>query len=108
GQAALTASTTGSLNTAVRPVALFENTTGNHNTAVGSNALISNTTGNNNLALGTDAGKNLSAGDYNVYISNAGLNGETGAIRIGTTGTPTSLLAAGVRGVTTGTDDATP
>jgi predicted ribosome quality control (RQC) complex YloA/Tae2 family protein len=49
--------------------------------------------------LGYSAGANLTAGDNNIDIGNAGLAGEAGVIRIGTIGTQTATFIAGIRGV---------
>ena len=100
GFKALLFSTTGGFNTADGSQALFNNTTGRGNTADGSNALLNNTTGNNNIALGISAGRNLTMGNDNIDIGNVGLGGESGFIRIGTTGTQTATFIAGISGAT--------
>jgi hypothetical protein len=98
GFKALLFSTTGGFNTANGSNALFNNTTGMGNTADGNNALLNNTTGNNNIALGISAGRNLTMGNDNIDIGNAGRGGESGMIRIGTTGTQTLTFIAGISG----------
>jgi Chaperone of endosialidase len=109
GYQALVTNTTGGANTAHGFEALFSNTTGDNNTAIGVGALISNTTGNNNIALGVGAGQNLTTGNGNIDIGNSGLVGEDLTIRIGGgNGTQTRTFIAGIRGVTTGNNDAIP
>jgi len=76
--------------------------TGEGNTAVGSAALFYNK-GNNNIALGYQAGQNLTKGDNNIDIGNAGIAGETGIIRIGTSGTHGVTVIAGVSNSTLAT-----
>src|SRR5205823_9097063 len=44
------------------------------------------------------AGRNLTAGNNNIDIGNAGVAGESGAIRIGKSGTQTKTFVAGVNG----------
>jgi hypothetical protein len=79
-------------NTAVGAGALQHELYGYRNTAIGENALSDNFGGSDNIAVGYSAG---SAND-------------NGTIRIGTPGTQTSFFAAGVRGVTTGNNNAVP
>ena len=115
GQLALYLNTTGDNNTANGTEALESNSSGSRNTATGGqtllfstgddntangfHALFNNTTGSNNIALGNNAGTNLTTGDSNIDIGNAGVAGEAGIIRIGTTGTQTATFIAGIRGV---------
>jgi hypothetical protein len=89
-------SSTASNNTAQGFYALNKNTTGPSNTAVGVNALLNNTTGANNIAVGVGAGQTLTIGNNNIEIGNAGLAGETNAIRIGKQGTQTQTYIAGI------------
>jgi hypothetical protein len=103
GQYALTYNTTGELNTANGYVTLFSNTTGSGNTAIGVGALTSNTTGHNNVALGPGAGGRLTTGSDNIDIGNYGVPGESGTIRIGTTGHHNHAVIAGIYGTTIGT-----
>ncbi|HWD18528.1 MAG TPA: tail fiber domain-containing protein [Verrucomicrobiae bacterium] len=122
GYAALTANTSGSANTAVGNgaasqvtvginntaignSALQANVVGNNNTAVGSGAL-SGATGANNIALGKSAGSNLGNGSANIYIGNAGGSSESGATRIGTSGSQVTAFMAGIAGVTIGSGTA--
>src|SRR5204862_7797623 len=44
-------------------------------------------------------GSNLTTGSNNIDIGNAGVAGESGNIRIGTSGTQTATFVAGIRGV---------
>ena len=124
GAAALPVNTTGSFNTAAGALALQFNTTGGSNTgtgygaldlntsgqgntAVGYNALAPNVSGSNNIAIGNNAGINAgAANNANIYIGNPGAATDGATIRLGNPGTQTSLFAAGVRGVTTGSNDA--
>jgi hypothetical protein len=91
--------TTGGNNTANGFGALLNNTTGASNTADGINALRNNTTGSSNIALGASAGTNLTTGSNNIAIGNAGVAGESGRIRIGTSGSQTQTFIAGISGV---------
>jgi hypothetical protein len=98
-------------NVAVGYQALDQNqptstTTGINNTALGTNALIANTTGANNIAIGYNAGNLLTSGSNNITIGHSGLTGESNTIRIGTTGTQTRAFVSGIRGITTGSNDA--
>src|SRR5213079_1385567 len=79
--------------------ALYNNK-GNNNTATGHQALQGNTSGANNVAIGYQAGINLTTGSNNIDISNAGVAGESGRIRIGTPGKQTDTLIAGIFGKT--------
>jgi hypothetical protein len=112
GVGALLSNTTGSFNTAVGTLALFRNTTasfnvavgdhalanstGDENTAIGRAALFHNTSGSQNIALGVSAGLNLTTGDSNIDIGNAGEADESDTIRIGATQDRTFI--AGIRG----------
>jgi hypothetical protein len=99
---------------------------GNSNSAIGVNAfmsvsnracgylaLLANSTGNNNIAIGFNAAFDVSdSNSNNIQIGNVGSLNDNGAIRTGTQGTnptnQTSCFAAGIRGVTTGNNDAIP
>jgi hypothetical protein len=96
GTFALFSNTTGADNTAIGDVALDANTTGHSNTAIGVAALASNTTGSGNIALGFDAGLNLTTGSNNIDIGNSGAAAESNTIRIGTQGTQTFTIIAGI------------
>src|SRR5437868_592062 len=89
----------GNNNTAMGNGALFFNTNGNSNTCLGFNAL-NNATGSSNIALGSEAGINLTSGSNNIDIGNKGKAGESDYIRIGTKGTQTHTLIAGISGAT--------
>jgi hypothetical protein len=106
GQNALGGNTNGPDNTASGREALASNTTGFENTANGGRALANNTTGFSNIALGYAAGFNLTTGSYNISIGNGGVPGEASTIRIGSLQTNTFI--AGIRGVTTNSNDAIP
>jgi hypothetical protein len=95
GYLALERNTTGSGNTVNGVATLRHNSTGNNNTANGVNALSNNESGSNNIALGADAGLHLSGSD-NIDIGNAGANGDSGTIRVGTNGTQTKTFIAGI------------
>ncbi len=97
---------TGVLNTATGSYALNENTTGRFNTAVGADALEANTTGENNIGIGANAGGNSTTGNNNIDIGNQGVAGEGDTIRIGDDSIQTAAFIAGIRGKTTGNNDA--
>jgi len=107
GVVALWWNTTGVSNAAVGNAAARFTSTGSYNTALGVESLFSNNVGSSNIAIGFQSGYYL-AGDNNVDIANMGQAGDSGVVRIGTSGTQTSFFAAGVRGVTTGSNDAVP
>jgi hypothetical protein len=98
GYLALASNTTGVVNTASGVGALGGNINGLGNTASGFLALANNTTGSRNIALGLEAGKNLTTGSNNITIGNAGVEGESDTIRIGTQGTQTAAFMAGIVG----------
>src|SRR5207249_4051057 len=52
------------------------------------------------IALGANAGQNLTTGDNNIDIGNAGVAGESNTIRIGTVRTHANTFIAGISGVT--------
>ena len=56
------------------------------------------TTGTDNIALGFNAGRNLTTGNNNIDIGNAGRAGEANTIRIGTNGTQSATFIAGING----------
>jgi hypothetical protein len=64
------------------------------------------TTGNNNIGLGANAGVNLTTGSNNIDIGNGGVAGEANTIRIG--GNQTKAFIGGIRGRTTGNNNAVP
>jgi len=95
GTDALLHNTTGNSNVATGFSSLVSNT-GSGNTATGDSALNSNTTGNNNIAVGFTASYNLTTGNNNIEIGNVGVATDTNTIRIGTKGTQTRALIAGI------------
>ena len=99
GLGALQTNASGSSNVAVGMQAL-KVSTADSNTAIGYNALFANTSGGNNTALGNSAGSYLTTGSNNIAIGHLGTAGESGAIRIGTSGTQTTAYIAGISGVT--------
>jgi hypothetical protein len=107
GGSTLFFNTTGSNNTATGYSALYANTAGFGNTAIGQKALFQ-TAGNNNIGIGNSAGQNVTTGSNNIEIGHQGTSGDNNTIRIGTPGTQTSSFVAGVRGVTTGLNNAIP
>ena len=96
GSSALQNNTAGTSNTADGAVALYADTTGIRNTATGDAALERNTTGSGNIAVGAAAGSNLTTGNNNIDIGNVGVATDTNTIRIGTKGTQTRALIAGI------------
>ena len=97
GYAALFASTTASNNTATGYQALASDSVGANNTATGFNAL-QNATGNANVGIGSGAGSQLTGGNNDIDISNLGVAGESGTIRIGTEGIQAATYLAGIFG----------
>ena len=93
-------------NTAIGAGALLSNTIGAENTANGRAALVNNTTGGFNIGLGDAAGQNLTVGDSNIDIGNEGVAGESNTIRIGNVAVQTRTFIAGIRGRTTGNNNA--
>ncbi len=109
GHHAMQATTTASANVAVGGFALLNASTGAGNIAIGLDALETTTSGNRNIAIGLDAGSLFSGGQSdNIAIGSPGSGPDSGTIRVGTPGTHTRFFAAGVRGVTTGVNDAVP
>src|SRR5262249_40710924 len=111
GAAALSTNQTGFSNTAIGANALTVNNPvmgiggGIQNTAVGFDALFNNTTGFENIAVGFNAGSNITIGGDNIDIGNSGGgSGESDTIRIGLE--QTAAFIAGIRGATTGNNDA--
>jgi hypothetical protein len=96
----------GSFNIAIGDAALSSNTQGNGNVAVGLRALSANTTGKNNVGLGYQAGYEAAAPVNSIFIGNEGSDLDTNTIKIGAQGTQLSTFIAGIRGVTTGSNNA--
>jgi hypothetical protein len=109
GAGALFNNTTGGDNTATGFQALA-NTVGEKNTAVGSLALFNTTItgGTGNIALGYNAGSNLTSGSNNIYLGSLGVATESTTIRIGESGVHDRAFIRGIRGVTTGVNNAVP
>ena len=108
GNQALQANTMGSPNTALGAGALMANTIGGSNTALGNGALARAITGSSNIAIGSNAGYNLvGAESNNIDIGHVGVTGDSGVIRIGTASQTTAFIT-GIRGVTTGQNNAIP
>ncbi len=105
GYWSLANNTTGYRNTASGFWSLVNNTTGWGNTASGFESLYANTTGSSNIGLGFSAGANLTTGNYNIDIGNVGVAAEANTIRIGNS-SQTRTFIAGIRGVTTGSQNA--
>jgi hypothetical protein len=106
GASALLSNTIASFNTAAGDEALANNTEGAGNTAIGYFALHNNITGGGNIAIGVGAGTNITGGDNNIYIGNVGLAGDSSTTRIGIAKTTQRTFIDGIRGVTTGINDA--
>ena len=94
GGSALRRNVSGTNSVAIGSAALMENL-GSGNIAIGGNALRQNANGSNNIAIGFQAGNDNLTGDSNVYIANAGADGESGVIRIGTEGVHTTTVLTG-------------
>jgi hypothetical protein len=106
GASALAANVSGGENTAAGTQALLAST-GSANTALGAAALGEVTTGNFNIGIGPSAGAFLTTGSHNIYIkANAAAPDESSTLRIGFN--TSRAFVAGIRGVTTGLNDAVP
>lgn len=88
GTSAGTANTTGASNVYIGASTSSLATTGSNNTVVGSSGGGSVTTGSNNTMLGFNVGVNYVTGteSSNIIIANAGVNGESNVMRLGTAG----------------------
>lgn len=107
GWHALLSNTNGLQNLASGYTAMQNNTSGYNNTAVGAGALSYNNTGFNNIAVGFSAASVVSSGNSNnIHIGSVGAFGDSATTRIGTTSAQKSFFAAGIRGATTGNNDA--
>jgi hypothetical protein len=82
GGQTLESNTSGAGNTAIGWAALADNVGGNGNTAIGYQSLLKST-GDTNIGIGVFAGGNQQTGSHDIYIGNAGVNGESNTIRIG-------------------------
>jgi trimeric autotransporter adhesin len=65
---------------------------------VGVNSLLRNTNGSSNIALGFNAGNNLTTGNNNIDIGNAGVAAEVNTTRVGTQGTQRRTFIASIGG----------
>jgi len=126
GTSTLSNVTSGTHNTALAPTALTVLTTGSFNTAVGQ-AYQSLVSGSNNIGIGYGAGLFITTGSYNIIlgnyndnggqnytladssnicIGNAGVTGQSNAIRIGISGSGSfqqnKCFIAGIDGVDVG------
>jgi hypothetical protein len=89
----------GSGNTAVGVSALPVNQSGSDNVAIGAASLDELAGGSGNIAIGSAAGDSYRANESgNILVGNAGNTGESGVIRIGTPGTQTTTVIAGIYG----------
>jgi hypothetical protein len=113
GYFALVLNTTGRTNSAFGTGALSVNKAGSNNTAIGQGALdsldaLSNGGGDYNIALGYQAGSSLTTGSNNIYIGHQGAATQSNTIRIGGggPGPKSATFIDGIRGKTTGANDA--
>ena len=105
GSGALTSSTTGNDNVAVGFEAMNGSVNASSNLAIGTQALFNNVAGSTNIAIGLQAG-GLITGSYNIDIGNPGVASESNTMRLGDV--QTSTFIAGIRGTTTGINNAVP
>jgi hypothetical protein len=106
GASALVGNVTGSDNVAVGKSALFS-ANADDNTAVGAFALSQLASGSDNVAVGLQAGSVLNTGSFNIYLgAQAGSTAEENTIRIGRSAQHSRTFLAGIRGVTTGINNA--
>jgi hypothetical protein len=77
GSGSLSATTTGTSNTAIGFRAMEANTTGGANTGLGQNTLLVNTAGSDNVAVGAHTLEANTTGNLNVAIGFNGLNSNT-------------------------------
>lgn len=108
GAYALSLSTGGDRNLAAGYFSLRANVSGNDNTALGNFALAANASGDSNVAIGSGAGAAWTSGDWNIAIAHAGVDGDAGTIRIGTSANHARTFIAGIRAKTTGIANAIP
>ena len=120
GSSALHALTTGGTNCAIGNSAALSLTTGSGNVIIGQqagetlttqndNTLIGNSAANamagaRNIIIGNGAGDNYVTGgtNDNILLGNAGVDAESGIIRVGTAGTHNNAYLSGVYNVTPG------
>jgi len=99
---------TGNQNTAMGSNCLSSLTSGTSNTGYGVNSLLSITTGVDNACFGHGSGSSLTLADSNnicIGISVTGTAGDSNTIRIGN-GTQNRVFFTGIRGITTGVNNA--
>ena len=83
----------------------MKNAGGSNNIAIGPNALLNGVGGSNNIAVGNLAGSSYTAKESNnIVIGSTGTLGDSGIIRIGSSGSQTGCFIAGIRGATTNVD----
>ena len=95
-------------NTAVGASALNSVTSGDSNTALGTYAGAALTTGSRNIAIGETAGIELVTGTDNIHIGHRGVDGDMFTTRIGTYNAAARTFITGIRGETTGNNNAIP
>lgn len=101
GALSLRQTTTGTENVAMGSSAGVNVTTGIRNTLLGRSACASLLTGSRNIVLGYSSGSAYVAAESdNILINQPGVVSETGAIRIGSSGSQTTCYIAGITGVT--------
>ena len=86
-------------------------TSGNNNVAIGGDSLANLVTGNSNTCVGDASGFSYTGAESsNICVGNSGTLAESNTIRVGTSGAGVGeqnrFFAAGVRGITTGVNDA--
>jgi hypothetical protein len=128
GNGALTNCTEGANNSCFGYVSGFNIITGNGNCGYGDGSILNLNSGDNNTAIGGDSLANLLTGDNNICVGdtsgfsytgaessnicvgNSGIVAENNTIRVGTSGAGVGqqnrFFAAGIRGITTGVNDA--
>ncbi|MBP7779159.1 MAG: tail fiber domain-containing protein [Acidobacteria bacterium] len=105
GHRALLMLDTGTDNTVLGRGAVDSLTSGSRNIGIGGFSLGGLTGGDNNVAIGHTAGVLLASGSNNIYVNNPGLAGDSGTVRVGNA-LHTRTFVAGIRGVTTGQNNA--
>ena len=102
--------TNGNYNVAIGANAVGTATAGNENVGLGANTLNGFTSGSTNVAVGYHSGTGLVTGSLNIYLGpyvSPPVINESNTIRIGTANQTTAYIA-GIRGVTTGQNNALP
>jgi hypothetical protein len=109
GSFSLESNTTGYGNVASGGLALVSNVSSDYNTGTGFEALYTNTSGSENTAVGAYAGSNAT-GSSNIYLGArvSGVAGESNTIYLGLQGLQNKTFIAGIRGITTGVNNAVP